>query len=155
MHENCPVQEEVITYPTYKNEGFRPGNEYVGWVDIGTSSRPIIREVVGRVPRGVKFMPDGTEKILVNTYVRSYKGDYPLSLLGGEISRTTDKFEESELTIFYSREFAATLSYSEFVADPAILFPGKELVIPKPAMQPATFDTFKSTHETLAAQSKS
>lgn len=126
MHENCPVQEEVIYYT---NDGFRPENTVVGWVDIGTSSRPITREVTGRVADKVEKLADGRDGVRVRTYARSYKGDYPLSLLGGRISRSeeNESFEERELVEVYSREFAATLAYSAFAADPAILFPGVEL----------------------------
>ena len=130
MHEICPVQEEIIEKNVwYTNDGFRPENTVVGWANIGSTSRPVTREVVGRVADSVVLFPDGNEKIKVRTYVRSYKGDYPLSLLGGRISRSwaNETHEERELTEFYSREFASTLSYSHFAADPEILFPGIEL----------------------------
>ena len=126
MHEICPVQEEFITY---RNDGFRSGNAVVGWVDIGGSSRPITRMVVGRVVRGVATNDDGNEKIIVDTYVRSYKGDEPLSFLKGKISKVTEKYAETLLTDLFSRDYASTLAYSEFKADPAILFPGIERTI--------------------------
>ncbi len=139
MHEICPVQEEIIEKNVwYANDGFRPENTVVGWANIGSTSRPVTREVVGRVADSVILFPDGNEKIKVRTYVRSYKGDYPLSLLGGRVSRSweNETHEETELTEFYSREYASTLSYSHFAADPEILFPGVEvsLIGPKEEM---------------------
>lgn len=138
MHEICPEQEEVVSRFTplelegqtiwYVNDGFKPENTVVGWANIGTSSRPVTREVVGRVADSAVLLADGGEKIKVRTYVRSYKKDYPLSLLGGRLSRSWDNetFEERELIELYSREYASTLSYSHFAADPEILFPGVE-----------------------------
>lgn len=149
MHEICPVREEIIdqkyTPQTvgdetiwYVNDGFKSENTVVGWVDIGTSSRPVTRHVVGRVADSVVLFPDGSEKIKVRTYVRSYKGDYPLSLLGGRVSRSweTEGHEERELTELYSREYASTFAYSHFAADPDILFPGVELPLMGTASQP-------------------
>lgn len=127
MHEVCPVQEEVIYYT---NDNFQPENTVVGWAGVGGNSpRPVTRPVVGRVADSVVLFADGSEKIKVRTYVRSYKGDYPLSLLGGKISRSweSETHEETELTELYSREYASTFAYSHFAADPEILFPGVEL----------------------------
>ncbi len=140
MHEICQGQDEVILPSTksrgdleansdgiwYINDGFRPGNAVVGWIYIGTTSRPIIREIVGRVADSVALYADGSEKIKVRTYVRSYKHDVSLAQLGGSITRSWDneKFEETEITEFHLREYAGTLSYSHFAADPEILFPG-------------------------------
>lgn len=133
MHENCPVQEEFITSEKiwYANDNFRPENSVVGWVDIGATSRKVEREVVGRVADSVVLFPDGREKVKVRTYVKSYKGDEPLAKLGGTVTRSweNEKFEETELTQLYSREYASTLSYSHFAADPEILFPGVEAVL--------------------------
>ncbi len=141
MHEFCPVQEEVISKFTpleeegktiwYVNDGFKPENTVVGWANIGTTSRPVTRQVVGRVADSVVLFADGSEKIAVRTYVRSYKKDGPLASLGGKISRSWDNetHEETELTELYSREYASTLSYSHFAADPEILFPGVELTL--------------------------
>lgn len=139
MHELCPVQEEVIKKYTpteqngeviwYVNDGFRPENTVVGWANIGSTSRPVTREIVGRVADSVVLFADGSEKIKIRTYVRSYKNDYPLSLLGGRISRSwpNETSEERELTELFSRDYAATLSYSHFAADPEMLFPDVEL----------------------------
>lgn len=139
MHEFCPVQEEVISKFTpleeegktmwYINDGFKPENTVVGWADIGTSSRPITRQVVGRVADSVVLYANGSEKVKVRTYVRSYKGDYPLSLLGGKVTRSweNETYQETELTQFLSREYAVTLSYSHFAADRQILTPGVEM----------------------------
>ena len=143
MHEICPKHDEVIFSSIkpkedldanndgiwYVNDGFRPGSAVVGWIDIGTTSRPIMREVVGRVADSVALYVDGSEKIKVRTYVRSYKHDVPLAQLGGTITRSWDneRFEETEIKELLSREYASTLSYSHFAADPEILFPGVEI----------------------------
>lgn len=118
---------------SYKNDAFQTANEVVGWVDIGTSSRPVTRPVVGRVLRGVEILPDGQEKIRVDTFVKSYKGDYPLSLLGGSLSSETESQQEIQLSSLLSREYASSLIYSEFTCDPEVLFPDRELFILPPA----------------------
>lgn len=138
-------EQEVIR--TYRNDGFVPHNTVVGWVDVGTTSRPITREVVGQVPSGIIKNDKGEEKIVVETYVRSYKNDYPLALLGGEISRITDRYEERHLTQFLSREYASKLSYSEFPSDASILFPGVELTVPSFSKQKETNNSsIEQTH---------
>ena len=71
MHEVCPELSESNSKFTpneqegeaiwYVNDAFRSKNAVVGWAEIGTTSRPVTRKVVGRVAESVVLFPNGSE----------------------------------------------------------------------------------------------
>ena len=89
-----------------------PKSEVVGWADIGTSSRPITGVVIGREMRGIVSNDSEDIKIRVQTYVKPYGNDYPLSIIKDAALHEGWSGKEFEITHDYSPERAMQMQYS-------------------------------------------